>query len=247
MATTNFTLRIPGRLPDAIPMERMGEYIAAFAHLLGKSNDPRFATIKASSIGIVATIASDRRSFVHARLREAQANPDGNPGKSLHRIEVMLGEDNVRGTTILDAEGNVVANLSVVHPVNNESFTLRQVDTIDGVVTGLIGADDTVNLHLRDDYNRDINVVIRDMTLAREILPHFRSGMIRLVADGPWERTDIGWLPKSGKCVVRSFEVLDMTSVRDVLDRIATLPDNGWDEVPDPMAMWQDLRGSARG
>jgi hypothetical protein len=100
-----------------------------------------------------------------------------------------------------------------------------------------------MNLHLRDDENRDINLVVKDMDLARRILEHFRRGIIRVQVDGYWERTSKGWIPKSGRCTVQGFEVLELLSIRDTLNRMASVPDNGWDALSDPIATWKDLRG----
>ena len=243
MAMTTYTLRILGRLPDSIPLERLGRYIQEFADLLGPDNDPRFSKIKKESIGIVAKVPDKRRAYAAARLREAQIRPESRPGRAMYRIAVLLGQDHSRGAMILDADGKEVAKLAVIAPADEETLAIRQMDSVDGVVTGLIGSDDTMNLHLRDDENRDINLVIRDMALARQILPHFRRGVVRVLVDGLWERSASGWTPKPSKCVVRSFEVLENLTIRESLDRMASVPENGWDSVSDPINLWKELRG----
>ena len=243
MATITYTLRILGRLPDSIPLERLGGYIRDFADLLGSENHPRFDKIKKASIGIVAKIPPDRKAHTYARLRAARSNPDSRAGRALQRIEVSLGLDHTKGAMILDADGNELFKLTVIQPANDDGPVIRQADTVDGMVTGLIGSDETMNLHLRDDHNRDINVIVRDEDLAMSILKHFRRGTIRVLVDGPWERTSEGWIPKASKCVVRSFELLEPSSIRETLDHMASVPGNGWDGIDDPVAAWKELRG----
>jgi hypothetical protein len=233
MAMTTYTLRILGRYPDTIPLGRLGEYIQEFAELLGADNQPRFQKIKRASIGIVAEVPNARRAHTATRLREAQQRPDSRAGKVLQRLGVLLGEDHTQGASILDNEGNEIAHLQAIEPANDDGPVIRQIDTVDGIVTGLIGSDDTMNLHLRDDENRDINLIVKDMDLARRILEHFRRGVLRVQVDGLWERTSNGWVPKSNRCVVQTFEVLEPVSIRD----------NGWDAMSDPVAAWKDLRG----
>lgn len=243
MAMTTYTLRILGRLPDSIPLDRLGRYIQEFADLLGPDNDPRFSKIKNASIGIVAKVPDKRRAHTAARLREAQKRPESRPGRAMHRIALLLGEDHSRGAIVLDADGKEVATFAVIAPATDDTLAIRQTDSVDGIVTGLIGSDDTMNLHLRDDENRDINLVIRDMDLARQILPHFRRGVVRVIVEGLWERSVSGWTPKPSKCVVRSFVILENSTIRESLDHMASVPDNGWDTVADPLALWKELRG----
>ncbi|MFM0327715.1 hypothetical protein [Caballeronia glebae] len=243
--TTEWTymLRILQRNPDRIPMERLGEYIRQFAELLGTDNHPVFAGIKKASTGLKAAIPHDRRPYAQARLVEAKSKPASKPARLLRGIEEMLGRDLIRKAQLLDSANNVVYLFEGRHEESNQAAKLYQQGTVDGTLTGIVGADDTMHAHLRDHFDRDLKLIIRDEGLARELLKQFRSGLVRLHIRGMWQRTDFGWAPESNKCTVEAFDVLDDSSLRDIFSDFASTPDNGWRSMEDPLAEWDSLRG----
>lgn len=245
MTTPNWTymLRILGRNPDRIPMDRVGEYIRQFAELLGHENKPVFKGIKQASTGLKAAIPPVRRQHVHLRLVQARNEPDSRPARVLRCIEGMLGEDSIRQAELKDAAGNVIQLLTGAHLVKPDVARLYQHGSVDGVVTGLMGADDTMHLHLRDHIDRDLRLLVRNEDLARELLMRFRAGLVRVYVHGTWIRTDAGWAPEASKCTVEKYEMLDESSAREVFAALSETPGNGWKEMDDPMADWESLRG----
>ena len=236
-------LRILQRNPDRIPMDRLGEYIRQFAELLGTDNQPIFKGIKKASTGLKAAIPEERRQYAHLRLVEARTAPDSRPAKVLRNIEDMLGQDAIKAAQLLDASENVVYLFSGHIEETTLTERLYQQGIVDGVVTGLVGADDTMHLHLRDHFDRDLRLLIRDEILARELLTWFRSGSVRLYVHGTWIRTESGWVPEANKCTVDTFEALDDTSPHEVFKALARIPGNEWVTSNDPMAKWRSLRG----
>jgi hypothetical protein len=224
-------------------MDRLGEYIRQFAELLGTDNRPVFKGIKKASTGLKASIPEERRQYTHLRLVEARTKPDSRPAKFLRNIEDMLGRDTIETAQLLDASENIVYLFTGHVEETTETERLYQHGIVDGVVTGLVGADDTMHLHLRDHFERDLRLVIRDETLARELLTRFRNGSVRLYVHGTWLRTDSGWIPEASKCTVDHFETLDDTPPREVFMALAKIPGNEWITLVDPMADWRSLRG----
>lgn len=247
MPRTNhtFMLRLLRRNPDSVPMGRIGEYIAEFAALLGPENKPRFKGIKKASTGFKAYVPAERVAPSRARMATARLNPDSQPGKHWRSIQALMGDDAIAEAQVLDAQDNVIYVIFGNDPAPADVQTERvyQEGTVDGVVTGLVGADDTMHLHMRDGFDRDLKIVVRDEALARRILTRFRAGSIRLTVRGSWVRTGTGWAPEASKCTASSFEVLEDTPAASVFAEIARLPDNGWKDVDDPITTWADLRG----
>lgn len=240
----SFTLRIPNRKASGVPMERIGEYIAEFARLLGEENKPRFKGIRNASVGYAAEVAPGREHWTHARIVEAKSKPNSRPGKHLVKLEEMMGEDGIPEAEILDAGDNVIHVIFGINPeADEDTERLFQESKVDGVVTGLIGVDDTMHLHLRDGFDRDLKLIVRDDQLARDLLKLFKIGTVRLVARGTWIRTENGWSPEVNKCVVMSFQPLDNTPFSTILERVARIPGNGWSELQDPMGTWDNIRG----
>lgn len=237
-------LRILRRNPDRIRMDRLGEYIREFAELLGTDNQPVFKGIKKASTGLKAAIPEGRRQHAHLRLVEARTKPDSRPAKSLRNIEDMLGQDAIKGAQLLDASQNVIYLFTGHVEETAQTERLYQQGVVDGMVTGLVGADDTMHLHLRDHFERDLKLVIRDETLARNLLAWFRKGTVRLYVHGTWQRTESGWTPEASKCTVDSFESLEDTPPHEVFKALAKIPGNEWITLDDAMAEWRSLRGS---
>lgn len=239
----SFMFRILGRTPGKFPMNRTGEYIREFAELLGTENYPVFTGIKSASVGLKARVPYERQHHTHLRLVTAKTEPSSKPARVLARIQQMVDQDGIRQAQVLDRDENVVYLFEgkVVQEENTQ--TIYQTGQVDGMVTGVLGADDTMHLYLRDYLDRDLRIMIRDMEIARHLLQYFRKGTIRAHIHGHWKRTEYGWIPEANKCTVDSFEVLDDTPISEVLRQFVSVPDNGWSTMEHPDAFLDDLRG----
>lgn len=238
-----YMLRILGRNPDRFPMERIGEYIMEFAELLGSENSPTFAGIKRASTGLKAKVPETRMHYAHLRLVQARTEPASRPGRALSRIQQMIDGDGIRQAQLLDSAHNVVYLFEGKTVQSAKTPTIYQAGSVDGMVTGVVGADDTMHLYLRDYLDRDIRILVRDEHMARQLLRHFRQGVLRIHVHGLWKRTDYGWIPETSKCTADSFEVLEDTPISEVLAQFAAVPDNGWATMPNPDQFLSELRG----
>ena len=240
----SFMLRLLDRNPDRVPLAHLGEYLQEFAGLLGEENKPVFKGIKNASIGCLAAVPVERVHMSRARITQAKNDEASRPGRYLRAIETLMGKDSIREAQILDQDGCVIHTIFGIKPepaTSNER--LYQEATVDGWVTGLVGADDSMHLYVRDNFDRDLRLIVRDDAMAREILKHFRAGTIRIRVRGTWQRNDNGWTPESSKCQVLSFEPLGDTPLGEVLAAAARIPGNGWTELKDPIAEWENIRG----
>jgi hypothetical protein len=240
----SFMLRLLDRNPDRVPMAHLGEYIKEFAALLGEENKPVFKGIKKASIGCLAAVPVERTHLSRARITQAKNDETSKPGRHLRAIEMLMGQDAISEAQILDERSNVIHTIFGIRPEPvSSNERLYQEGVVDGWVTGLVGADDSMHLYVRDHFDRDLRLIVREDTMARQILNHFRTGTIRLRVRGPWLRNDNGWAPEASKCLVLSFEALDDMPLGEVLATAASLPGNGWSEMKDPMNHWENIRG----
>ena len=239
----SFMLRIMRRDPDTLPMSRLGEYMIGFAELLGVENRPIFRGIKKKSTGLRAYTQPDRTPYSRALIKLAKSDPSSKPARHLHAIEGMLSEDAIAEAQILDENDNVIYGVFGHKQEDDNAERLVQEGWVDGVVTGLVGADDTMHLHLRDHFERGLKLNVRDVALARDILAHFRIGFVRLLVRGTWIRTENGWSPEASKCTVQRFEALEDTPLSQIFAAAARVKGNGWEELADPIGIWEDIRG----
>ena len=232
------------RNPDQITMDRLGMYMLDLAELIGKENRPIFKGIKNASTGLKVSVADDRIEYVDSRIKEAANDPESKPGKLIQKLDSMLAVDGIARAELLDAGDNVIYLFRQhIEPVK-ELIKVQQAGTVDGVVTGLVGADNTMHLHLRDRFDRDLKLIVRNERLARDLLLNFRSGSVRLSIHGTWIRGDSGWYPEANKCSVDGFEILSDSSLIDIFSEIKAIPNNGWSSMENPIAFWEELRGA---
>jgi len=239
----SYQLRLLGMKPSTIPMERLGLYLQEFAGLIGAENQPIFNGLKDASVGMLALVPETRVHHVQTRLVLARQDPHSRPAKHAARIHDMVDADGVPGAEIRDRSDNVIYLFPRRDMQAATVLTIMQSSTIDGVVTGMVGADDTMHLHLRDWADRDIKIIVRDVGMARDLLAHFRKDIVRVTAEGTWKRTDMGWIPENNRCTAKSFDVLNEDPVDTIMERFVAVPGNGWKSMKDPMGFLRELRG----
>lgn len=239
-----YMFRILRRNPDQLRMDRVAKYMAEFAGLLGLENEPVFKGIKKASTGLKAAIPPSRRSQAWLSLQKAKTDPSSKPAKHARALEELLSEDQIKGAQLLDSSEKVVQLFTGIRVANAfAEATVREAGTVDGMVVGLVGADDTMHLHVRDAARRDLRLLVTEEAMARDLLSHFRSGILRFTVMGSWQRTPGGWIPETSKCLVQSYEVLDESSLRQVFSDALSGSDVGWASLDDPLARWRDIRG----
>ena len=238
-----YTLRILKGKPSTLPMDRLGEYLCKFADLLGKENSPVFKQIKNKSIGIVAAIKESNVQDVQVRILTAKAKPESKAGRALAGLNSLLSEDRVETAELLDTNSNVAYIFKKELEVSESTPRVYMDGSVDGVVLGIMGRDETMHLHLEDHLGRDLRLLVRSETLARELLVHFRSKPIRLNVEGYWVRRDDGWVPETSKCRIQSFVQLDDAPASEIFKQFASVSKNGWLDISDPISFLKELRG----
>jgi hypothetical protein len=238
-----YSLRLLKRKPDGIPMEHLGDYLRLFSEVLGTENEPKFKAVKAKSIGLQAKVQVGREPYARLRLLEASRDPASKSGRALVKIQECMAKDGIPTAEFADSSGAVIYSFSSKNPIDSTIEKISQTGQIDGKVSGIRGVDSTMNLYVRDHFDRDLNLIIKNEPLAIELTKYWRGGRVRLSVRGTWVRSDDGWFPEAGQCVVDSFEALDESPVLALLSELASAPGNGWRAMDSPQEVWRDLRG----
>jgi hypothetical protein len=224
-------------------MERLAEYMAALAMLLGLAANVHFRAVEDGSAVLIAEVDEPARPKVQDRVRAVR---DGTAPKdalkAFHQLDEMLRKDNATGALASDTGAIVVPFPGRTRPEPLVFGPFRQDGTLDGQVIRVGGKDDTVPVHLRD--GAVIHTGLHaDPELARRIAQHFRGATLRMHGTGTWFRAGDGtWELKSFKIV--DFEVLDETPLMEVVATLRKVKGNRWNEVPDPVrALLEERRG----
>lgn len=88
-------------------MDRLGEYICAFARLIGKENLPTLDGIQVASTGLVSLVPENRCKFIDQRIEDAANDPQSNSGLAALTLDKMLFEDGVTAE-LSDFKKNVI-------------------------------------------------------------------------------------------------------------------------------------------
>lgn len=237
-----YSLKLYDRKPDELPMDRLADYLREFALILGKENHPVFSSIRESSVVLCAKVPEAAQGRVEKRLLDAQRGEmQSGIGKHLVHLETMMLEDGISKAEFLDPKERVIYSLLAANePV---FYTVNQSGEIDGEITGVVGADDTLHIRVRDWAGRDVRLITRDLSLGHDLAKHFRSGILRLYVQGQWNRLESGWMPDSRKCVVNSFQTLNESSATEVFNTLRAIPGNGWASDPNATSTWANIRG----
>jgi hypothetical protein len=232
---SEYRFRIAGSYtPATLPMDRLAEYMAALATLLGEGTSVHFRAVENGSAVLVADVDDPARPKVRDRVRAVRDG--GGPKdalKAFHTLDELLRKDNATGA-LADETGAVVIPFpghTRPEPVVYGPF--RQDGTLDGQVIRVGGRDETVPVHLRDGAVIHIGLYA-DPELARRIAQHFLGPTLRLHGTGTWFRAGDGtWELKGFK--IASFDVLDETPLVEVVGALREAEGNRWGEVPDPV------------
>jgi hypothetical protein len=229
--------------PETLPMERLADYIAAFAKLLGEQANVHFRSIEPGSAVLVAAI--DRPAQVKVRERVVAVRDGDGPSdarKAFADLDEMLRKDNATGA-LRDGAADVV----IQFPGRNRPEPLvygpfRQGGTIDGQLIRVGGKDETVPVHLRDGAIIHTGLVCTPET-ARRIAPHLYGPTLRLHGTGTWFRTGAGaWELRSFR--INDFEVLDDAPLLEVVGALRKVKGSDWGTVPDPVrALFAERHG----
>jgi hypothetical protein len=238
-----FSLRLLKCKPDGIPLEHLGDYLRSFSEVLGTENCAKFKAVKAKSIGMQAKISFDREPYARSRLLEASTDPNSKSGKALIKIQETMAKDGIHAAEITHSTGAVIYEFVSKRAIDIAVEKISQSGHVDGKVTGFRGVDSTMNLYIRDHFDRDLNLIIKNEQLAVELAKYWRGGRVRLSVRGTWVRGEDGWYPENGQCEVDSFEFLDESPVLALLSELASAPGNGWRAMDNPYETWRDLRG----
>lgn len=237
-----YSLKLYDRKPQDISLDKLAEYLKEFALILGKKNQPVFSSVNEGSVVLRAKIPEHNQILVDQRLLDAgQGNTQSGVSKHLFHLEAMMLGDGISKAELLNPQQRILISLQAA---NDEPVThsVIQSGEVDGEITGVLGADETMHITLKEWSGRIVKLV-SGVQIGRELGHHIRTGVIRLYVHGLWNRTDVGWKPDPQKCFIDRFDVLDESGIIDIFDKLRAIPGNGWATEPDPLALWRKLRG----
>lgn len=238
MSDLELRFKIDAYNPKTIPMERLGEYLAALGAMLGETEDVHFEKLVTGSTCIVHRIEADAAPKVEQRIAEVRAGT----AEVVHiaafkRINELLKADNASGNLAREDGGAqllVFPGKNALEPAKPE--VVVQPGTIDGTVIRLGGRDATVPVLVQDGASTYKCTTTRD--IARSLGPHIFGRELRFMGEAKWMRHESGaW--SLDHFTIDDFIELDDTPLTDVVAQLRGMPGDwgksgdAWDELRD--------------
>jgi len=238
-----YKFRIDAYTPETLPMERLAEYMADLAKVLGEPASVHFVRLDHGSTVLVQSIDEEAEPKVRHRVRMV-CSGDGPPDalQAYNRINRRLLDDNAIGTLSDDKDTNVInfPGRELAEPVTFGAF--NQVGSLDGQLIRIGGVRERVPVILQASDGRRFNCQAT-RELAKTIAQYFLGPELRVHGEGRWHRDKIGtW--QLDRFTIASFERLDGEPLSAVVARLRDVQGGEWQEMEDP---WAELAGERNG
>lgn len=246
MVDYEYTFRIDVFTPETMPMARLAEYLGVLSSLVGHSQSTHFDRLEAGSARLVYKVDAVDAPKVEQRLaRTGEPDAPADLRKAFESLDNMLANDNAVGELWNPAGAVIIPFPGRNRPKPLAFPAFRQDGSIDGQIVSIGGKDTTAHVILQDGTVTYSNIKLtRDM--ARQLRGYLYEQKVRLVGSGRWERSPEGaW--KLLDFSVDRFEVLDDSSLSDVLDSVRSIPDNGLTNNPNLYDELMSLRLGGEG
>jgi len=236
-----YKFRIDAYTPETLPMERLAEYMADLAKMLGEPASVHFVRLDPGSTVLVQKI--DEKAEPKVRHRVQMIRSGDGPGDALQaykRINRRLLEDDATGALSDDRGANVVdfPGRNLAEPVTFGAF--NQTGSLDGQLIRIGGVRDQVPVRLLASNDRHINC-LAPRELAKTIAHYLLGPELRVHGDGRWHRDKTGtW--QLDRFTIGSFEVLGGEPLSAVVARLRDIRGSEWPEVEDPWAELEEER-----
>ncbi len=222
--------RIDVFTPETLPMERLAEYMAQFAKVLGEVDHVHFVEVGKGSAVLRARTDAVAVPKVERRLIEASRR-QGDPValKATLALDDMLAADNAIGQLLDSGGAEIIAFPGRTRPKLLEYGPFREDGVLEGVVIKVGGKDDSVPVWLQDGEN--VHRCTATVEMSKRLSAHYRRGLLRVKGTGRWMRETSGtW--KMIRFDVADFEVLDETPLADVIKRLQAVTGAEWGDDP---------------
>lgn len=231
--------------PETIPMERLGQYMADLARLVGETPHVHFRRVRRGSCAIEYRVEPPAVRKVRARLEQVRHGRAPQQAiNAFSQINKHLREDNAsahldRGTdqqsaTVIKFPGRETPPEPTIGPI-------KQHGLLQGQVVRVGGTGDTIPVTLVGDATYYCHCSAKRIDLVRELAQYIFGQPIQVEGVGTWLRNEDGqW--ELDKFAIHAFEPLDDSSLLDIREKLRSAPASAWRKLADPHRALYRLR-----
>jgi hypothetical protein len=239
-SSAHYDFRIDALTPETLRLRRFVDYVSALRGIFANADDVYFQKVRKGSAVLEFGVAAKAIARVERRLRllgSADMPPD--MAQQWTCINRLLRRDSA-SARLSRKGGAVLAEFAGIRTPLAQEAIVHENGTIDGIVVGVKGIDDSVPVWLKTDDGLVQKCNAR-RDIARRLAPLFDT-CVRVAGKGRWRRgDDARWTLEEFD--IQSFEQLDESPLAAVVQEIQALEGNGWNELDDAQAVWQEMRG----
>jgi hypothetical protein len=210
--------------PATLPMERLAQYLSAFAALIGHEDRVHFDKLRKGSTRLLAYSDFQTIPKVRERIENVTTGTAPKAAMAAHRdLDNLLADDNAFGHIELSGS-NVIEFPGRRRPSQDRFGPVRCHASIEGQIYQIGGRDETINIHLRD--GEKMHRCEASIDLSRKLLAYFLGARIRIFGEVDRFRTANGWIDGQN-FTAHDFVELDgksltqtMASLRDIFSGV---------------------------
>lgn len=219
-----YRFRIDAWTPAKIPMLRLAEYMRELAQILGEPTQVHFRRLVRGSTVIVHQIEREAVPKVFERVSQVRLGEGPSEAlRSYKAVNRLLREDNAVGAL---KNRKLLLRFPGREETQEAFAAVRQQGSLDGIITGVRGRDQTAHITLQDG-ERQISGCWTNRTIAKQLGAKLWEP-VRLFGRGRWRRDEEGiWTLVDFK--VEGFEPLDDAPLSDALANLRRIPTQ-WDD-----------------
>ncbi|NOJ43305.1 hypothetical protein [Bradyrhizobium australiense] len=222
-------------------MARLADYMSQLAVMLGNRERVHFSHLEHGSAVLVSRVEPQAFPTVEARIALVRRG-DGpkDAMEAFKTIDTMLAKDGAVGVLMTPTEGNVIEFPGRNRPKPVKYGPFREPGTLDGRIIRIGGRDETIPVWLKHG-DAEYHCSVRDEEVARRLATYYLRGVVRVFGSGKWLREESGsWTLQQFD--ITGFEVLDDTSIVDVIGRLRAVEGARWQESEDALSDILGLR-----
>lgn len=236
----HYDFRIDALTPDTLRLSRFVDYVDALRGVFDAGDDVYFHQVRKGSAVLEFAAKHKAAPRIEKRLRLA-GGADMPPDMAAHwaSINRFLRRDGASARLTRKGSKTVLAQFVGARTPLAQEAIVHENGTLDGVLVGVKGVDDSVPVWLKTDDGIVLKCNAK-REVARQLAPLFDT-YVRVAGKGKWRRgDDARWTLEEFD--IQSFERLDETPLALLVQDIRTIEGNGWNEMEDAQAAWRELR-----
>jgi hypothetical protein len=140
--------------PATIPMARLAEYMGELSQILREPSAVHFKRLEAGSTALVSRVEREAAPKVRQRIVAVQRGEGPKEARTAYQtINRLLRADNGVGMLQDTKTKAVVIRFPGRDQVQEEFTAVRQEGSVDGIITGIRGKDETIHITLQSEVN----------------------------------------------------------------------------------------------